>query len=554
MPALEFELSNRIRSLENRVYNLERIELPVAGSGGFAPSNATYLTLSVNAGLTNERVFTPGTNLSGVDGGAGSAYTLNVTSAALTKVDDTNVTLTLGGSPGSALLNATSLTLGWNGLLGLSRGGTNANLSGTGGAGQYLKQSTIGGAITVGTIPASDIVSGAALTRVDDTNVTLTLGGNPATALLSATSLTLGWTGVLATSRGGTGAASLAAAGIVTGTGAATRVAFFLDANNLTTNANFIYTTASNQLSLTAGAATDTPLVITLAASHSANSFNIKDNTTANRFSVGNNGNIALTNYGAGGQITIRSANGSPGAETQILADDVLYSLVGQAWDNSSAFITLNQIRSVAETSITTSARDSSIRFIYVNDSGTVQQYHFFYRSGVISFGGLGVSNTNTVVDKLILDTRSTGTAAAGFGAATLYQLESSTTNSQSAARFSVLWATATHASRKARIIQTVYDTAEREVWRGEADGSNPMIGFLGATAVTRPTALTTTKTSITHTAPGTPDFAIQNLTNSSGYGFATQDEGNTVLSVILNLQTRVNELETKLQALGLLA
>lgn len=34
--------------------------------------------------------------------------------------------------------------------------------------------------------------SAAALTKVDDTNVTLTLGGSPTTALLSATSLTLG--------------------------------------------------------------------------------------------------------------------------------------------------------------------------------------------------------------------------------------------------------------------------------------------------------------------------------------------------------------------------
>jgi len=44
-------------------------------------------------------------------------------------------------------------------------------------------------------------VTPAALTKVDDTNVTLTLGGSPSTALLQATSLTLGWTGTLADSR-----------------------------------------------------------------------------------------------------------------------------------------------------------------------------------------------------------------------------------------------------------------------------------------------------------------------------------------------------------------
>lgn len=124
--------------------------------------------------------------------------------AALTKTNDTNVTLTLGGTPSAALLAAASLTLGWTGLLGLARGGTHADLSATGGTGQYLKQSSTGADVTVGTIPASDIASGAALTKTNDTNVTLTLGGSPASALLAAASLTLGWTGLLGLARGGT--------------------------------------------------------------------------------------------------------------------------------------------------------------------------------------------------------------------------------------------------------------------------------------------------------------------------------------------------------------
>lgn len=52
----------------------------------------------------------------------------------------------------------------------------------------------------------------AALTKVDDTNVTLTLGGTPATALLQATSLTLGWTGQLSVARGGTAVSSVTTA------------------------------------------------------------------------------------------------------------------------------------------------------------------------------------------------------------------------------------------------------------------------------------------------------------------------------------------------------
>lgn len=132
------------------------------------------------------------------------------TPQALTRVNDTNVTVTLGGTPATSLLAAVSLTLGWSGTLGLARGGTAADLSATGGAGKVLKQTSVGGAITVATVAASEIASGAALTKVDDTNVTLTLGGTPASSLLAATSLTLGWTGTLAESRGGTGNGSYA--------------------------------------------------------------------------------------------------------------------------------------------------------------------------------------------------------------------------------------------------------------------------------------------------------------------------------------------------------
>lgn len=66
--------------------------------------------------------------------------------------------------------------------------------------------------------------------------------------------------------------------------------------------------------------------------------------------------------------------------------------------------------------------------------------------------------------------------------------------------------------------------------------------------------ALTAQLTTITSTAPGTPDYAIQDLVNSSAYGFVTKDEGNTVLSVIANLQDRVSQLESRLQALGLIS
>lgn len=91
---------------------------------------------------------------------------------------------------------------------------------------QYLSQTgngTVSAAPSWSAIAGAD-VTGAALTKTDDTNVTLTLGGTPATSLLRAASLTLGWTGTLAVGRGGTGASTLTGVLIGNGTSAVTAV------------------------------------------------------------------------------------------------------------------------------------------------------------------------------------------------------------------------------------------------------------------------------------------------------------------------------------------
>jgi hypothetical protein len=213
------------------------------------------------------------------------------TASALTRTNDTNVTLTLGGTPATALLQATSITAGWSGTLSLARGGLAANLTASNG-GIFYSTSTAG-AILAGTAIAGQLLSSgssaapvwttstypltnaintllyasaantmaalptanssvlstngtgvpsfsttlpagltipgyqttitpAALTAANDTNVTLTLAGTPATALLQAASVTAGWTGTLSLARGGL-AANLTASngGIFYSTGSA---------------------------------------------------------------------------------------------------------------------------------------------------------------------------------------------------------------------------------------------------------------------------------------------------------------------------------------------
>jgi hypothetical protein len=156
--------------------------------------------------------------------------------AALTEVNDTNVTMTLGGTPATALLQAVSMTLGWTGQLAVPRGGTGnstftaysvicagttatgafQNVVGTGTLNQVLVSQGAGALPIWSTVPG---VVPAAMTEVNDTNVTLTLGGTPATSLLQAVSLTLGWTGQLSVPRGGTGLSAVTIHNLLIGNG-----------------------------------------------------------------------------------------------------------------------------------------------------------------------------------------------------------------------------------------------------------------------------------------------------------------------------------------------
>ncbi len=162
--------------------------------------------------------------------------------AALTRTNDTNVTVTLGGSPTTALVNASSLTLGWTGTLAASRGGT-----GVGTLGDITKTNDTNVTLTLGGTPTGAVITSTSftlgwtgtlavgrggtgvgslgnITKTDDTNVTLTLGGTPTGAVINATSFTLGWTGNLSVARGGSGAGTLTGVLIGNGTSAFTTV------------------------------------------------------------------------------------------------------------------------------------------------------------------------------------------------------------------------------------------------------------------------------------------------------------------------------------------
>ena len=99
----------------------------------------------------------------------------------------------------------------------------------------------------------------------------------------------------------------------------------------------------------------------------------------------------------------------------------------------------------------------------------------------------LASAATNAVTNVVTVGHDTSGTAAAGFGAGQLFALESSTTAAQSAARVQALWYEATHASRKADLVLTAYDSGgEREGLRIRGDGSGPALGFYGVAPIAR--------------------------------------------------------------------
>jgi hypothetical protein len=128
------------------------------------------------------------------------------TPAALSKADDTNVTLTLTGTPSTALLQATTITAGWTGTLGLTRGGTAASLTASNGGIVYSAAGAL--AILSGTATAGQMLqSGASTTPAWSTSTYP--GTNAVNTLLYASSanvmaaLATANSSVLITSAGG---------------------------------------------------------------------------------------------------------------------------------------------------------------------------------------------------------------------------------------------------------------------------------------------------------------------------------------------------------------
>lgn len=169
---------------------------PTRPASPSATVNIAFIPPSGQNLVINSSTITGGTSGNILYDNAGTVGEL--APAALTKTDDTNVTLTLGGTPATALLKATSLTLGWTGQLSLARGGTgnttgqaqsvvNAvtfNNSGTGAASGTTFDGSVARTISYNTIGAQP--AGSYVTSVTGTSPVVSSGGTtPAISLAS---------------------------------------------------------------------------------------------------------------------------------------------------------------------------------------------------------------------------------------------------------------------------------------------------------------------------------------------------------------------------------
>lgn len=138
-----------------------------------------------------------------------TAFRVNIDGAVSLPLLTASTVLTLDGSSVLTASSTLSGALGGTGVVNTGKTitlGGNLTTSGAFASTFTMSSTTAVTFPTSGTLATTaQLPTPAALTRTDDTNVTLTLGGTPTTALLQATSITAGWTGTLSGTRGGTG-------------------------------------------------------------------------------------------------------------------------------------------------------------------------------------------------------------------------------------------------------------------------------------------------------------------------------------------------------------
>lgn len=147
-------------------------------SGNLSPLFTTSVTNPTTTPALSFTLSNAGANTwFGNNTGSSAAPAYN-SAGTVTKADDTNVTLTLGGTPTNSVLNSFSITAGWTGTLSTSRGGWGGSASAT--SPLSLSSGTLSLPITDNYVlfGTGTSVQGDADFTFDDSNNHLSIGGS----------------------------------------------------------------------------------------------------------------------------------------------------------------------------------------------------------------------------------------------------------------------------------------------------------------------------------------------------------------------------------------
>lgn len=253
-------------------------------SGGPVTSSGT-ITMAGNLALASLASIGNGTVLGNSSGSSSTPSAIATLPAAV------QGNITAVGTVGTGVWQGT--------VVGVAYGGTGANLSGTGGTSQVLKQTSAGGNITVGQLAASDISngttgSGAVVLATSPTLTTPALGTPSAINLANASNLPVGsisglGTGV-ATWLATPSSANLAAA--VTGETGSGALVFATSPSLTTPTLGAATATSINKVALTAPA-TSATLTIADGKTLTANASLTLAGTDSKTLTVSNSGTLA---------------------------------------------------------------------------------------------------------------------------------------------------------------------------------------------------------------------------------------------------------------------